>query len=839
MSAWVAPEGTWAVRPEDVAVLDDAAQEPYNPLLTSTSKLVTAPRNICTAPKAPISTVPGRHGRVDDKTGVVLELRFNTSYDIVSVPTKLGRDGQGTASSVTNDARNGCVVDAVTFAGGPVWCADFCPPPRGVPLHAFATVSSIDAIANNIAATTTSPSAANTKTLSPVAAAATELEAPACIGAGDASATLGSKARVTNPASLGPAVVEYVAVGAHPPGNGTNLTNVALRGPGAVQLWALPHGEAAPECPMGLPRCAMLLVHDGRVTWDVRWCKSPGCIFQQQQQPPRHTVQGCDQPAPPGRSTDGSGGITSGDSVSGGGRCNGVDAGHLPAGSAAGGGPGAAAAGGWAQSLPVLGLLAIVIGDGSVIVAAVPEPSALAAGGSGRKSAPGFTTREDAAMATAMESISPVDDREGKEDADDGCDGGDGPAPMEVVDGRGCATAAAASGKDGDGVAADTDATAADVSERPPLRGKSPGPPPPLVRLVRPAVLLRREQMGGALASCCDWHMPDPRVGPPQLLVGCWDGSVALWRLPRGGSTGIVERTQLLFHIPADVLPLRRVISNPIWDTDFLLPAGPSTDTHEVHAEARVRTAGGGLGRGGGTGASTSSAAVHNHGIAAAKAAAAMGCGLGGRIGAPGGPAGHLFCTTGYTGRVKIWDDRDASRPLLDRIVHRSYVHDAAWTRRPAALTLAQDDGGLRVVLLDAAAAMSGGEGNAGVGSLTFREPNCSALWSTYYVPRLHMLLYGGTEGVVAAVPWEFPADTRNRRPHVPLAGLVRDGPRLRLLSPDEVSGVQLFYPGGFNWRGIEGSSVPRLAPSYQTPNISCTWCGRVTACHRPLGCCS
>ncbi|GIL50465.1 hypothetical protein Vafri_6658 [Volvox africanus] len=75
------------------------------------------------------------------------------------------------------------------------------------------------------------------------------------------------------------------------------------------------------------------------------------------------------------------------------------------------------------------------------------------------------------------------------------------------------------------------------------------------------------------------------------------------------------------------------------------------------------------------------------------------------------------------------------------------------------------------------------------------------------------MLLYGGTEGLVAAVPWEFPADTRNRRPHVPLVGLVRDGPYLRLLCPDEVRGVQLFYPGGFNWRGSEGSSVPRSAP--------------------------
>lgn len=64
---------------------------------------------------------------------------------------------------------------------------------------------------------------------------------------------------------------------------------------------------------------------------------------------------------------------------------------------------------------------------------------------------------------------------------------------------------------------------------------------------------------------------------------------------------------------------------------------------------------------------------------------------------------------------------RDVSHPLLDRMVHRSYVHDTAWTRRPAALALAQDDGGLRVVILDAAAAMSGDEGSGGISSLSFK----------------------------------------------------------------------------------------------------------------------
>ena len=50
------------------------------------------------------------------------------------------------------------------------------------------------------------------------------------------------------------------------------------------------------------------------------------------------------------------------------------------------------------------------------------------------------------------------------------------------------------------------------------------------------------------------------------------------------------------------------------------------------------------------------------------------------------------------------------------------------------------------------------------------------ALWSLCYSPALHVLLYGGCDGLVGAAAWEFPTDTRYRRPHVPLVGLARWG---------------------------------------------------------------
>jgi hypothetical protein len=35
--------------------------------------------------------------------------------------------------------------------------------------------------------------------------------------------------------------------------------------------------------------------------------------------------------------------------------------------------------------------------------------------------------------------------------------------------------------------------------------------------------------VGGSMASCCSWL---PAAPHDQLLVGCWDGNVAIWQLP-------------------------------------------------------------------------------------------------------------------------------------------------------------------------------------------------------------------------------------------------------------------------------------------------------------------
>jgi hypothetical protein len=94
--------------------------------------------------------------------------------------------------------------------------------------------------------------------------------------------------------------------------------NEATAGPGVVQLWSVPETDTCAYGHGGLPACELLLHHGGRVVWDMAWC-------------PDASAFGLDL-APDG--------------------------------------PG---------QLPVLGLLALVLGDGSVQLVAVPDPLALRA----------------------------------------------------------------------------------------------------------------------------------------------------------------------------------------------------------------------------------------------------------------------------------------------------------------------------------------------------------------------------------------------------------------------------------------------------------------------------
>jgi hypothetical protein len=102
------------------------------------------------------------------------------------------------------------------------------------------------------------------------------------------------------------------------------------------------------------------------------------------------------------------------------------------------------------------------------------------------------------------------------------------------------------------------------------LRSALGAPPPsgdPLLAAMRPVAHLHAGCLGTALPSLLDWLPAPPH---DLLLIGHWDGSVAVMRLTPSqqqqaqhgtpgepSSSGGVEGMELLLHFPAEVLPIR------------------------------------------------------------------------------------------------------------------------------------------------------------------------------------------------------------------------------------------------------------------------------------------
>lgn len=126
-------------------------------------------------------------------------------------------------------------------------------------------------------------------------------------------------------------------------------------------------------------------------------------------------------------------------------------------------------------------------------------------------------------------------------------------------------------------------------------------------------------------------------------------------------------------------MALRRVLSSPLWapdlDTDLDPedeqqqqeengPDGPtSPPAHRAKGKGRASAGAAGSATPAGAGAGgAGGGAGEARGPTAAEAFVAPGVQRGGglvsRAGAAGGPMGHVFMTVGYTGRLKIWDDR-------------------------------------------------------------------------------------------------------------------------------------------------------------------------------------
>ncbi|KAF5836320.1 hypothetical protein DUNSADRAFT_6150 [Dunaliella salina] len=141
---------------------------------------------------------------------------------------------------------------------------------------------------------------------------------------------------------------------------------------------------------------------------------------------------------------------------------------------------------------------------------------------------------------------------------------------------------------------------------------------------------------------------------------------------------------------------------------------------------------------------------------------------------------------------------RDAVCAILPKLLTREATYDAAWVTGPGpnryCIHFALDDGMLRSVEFTPQYYLHG----SAKGTVHFaagHDPAC--MWSVDYSPITTALAYGGDDGIVALGVAECCSDTRNKRPHVPIGGLVSDAGVLRVAGPRQLAGVPCVYGGG------------------------------------------
>ena len=220
------------------------------------------------------------------------------------------------------------------------------------------------------------------------------------------------------------------------------------------------------------------------------------------------------------------------------------------------------------------------------------------------------------------------------------------------------------------------------------LRQRLTADQPPVVSLQEVA-LLGSECLTGSLPAVVEWLPAPPH---DLLLVGCWDGTVAVLRL-----------------LPAAAAPLGAAAAGP----RAAATAGPRA------AAAAAAAAQGGAGDGAGAGPSS-----HRRGGSKSSRGS-----RGGLVGmelllhfpaepcplrsvrwvppqpcaaAADQPQRHVFLTAGHEGVLRVWDSRDQFQPLYGHTMSVSAaILGATWTNSPLGILVAMEDASLRGVLLD------------------------------------------------------------------------------------------------------------------------------------------
>eukprot|EP00798_Chlamydomonas_sp_ICE-L_P003877 gene3877-13941_t len=330
-----------------------------------------------------------------------------------------------------------------------------------------------------------------------------------------------------------------------------------------------------------------------------------------------------------------------------------------------------------------------------------------------------------------------------------------------------------------------------------------PGAPTWHTLRLTPKVLITRQMLGGSMASCLEWqHSPEVVAGEEQLggscqagsklLVGCWDGALASFRIP----TSPLHRLQALFYIRADPLAIWRLVWQP-----------PDTGMQDLDAS-------------------------QGHSFLSVSQSGVVKIWDDRNMSVPVMEKNVYRCalhdavwTINPNVVIGALEDGSVRQIGLDALsTPISHARPQYWTHHLGRLVLAHLYMGLHkesftaIIGLDAQSYM-GLHKESFTAIMPSQGGGC--LWSMSYCPSISAVAYCGEDGILGIHLRDEVKDNKFRKSHAPIGGIMRDGAELRILGAAEaaIEVGNVLYQGGPSYNTMK--SPGWINPTPEAPGRS------------------
>lgn len=257
-----------------------------------------------------------------------------------------------------------------------------------------------------------------------------------------------------------------------------------------------------------------------------------------------------------------------------------------------------------------------------------------------------------------------------------------------------------------------------------------------------PVAFLSSRHLSGSLPNRVDWLPDRPH---DLLLIGCWDGTVAIAKLDPTSTEDL--------NIP----------SEPVNGTDVAMLEAAASPGSIINTPRAARPVGLRL---------LCHFPAETQPLRAAKWLPA-----GEGSGSIDFANRFMFLTVGHEATIRVWDSRDQFSPLFYHQMTTATVLDAAFTTNPLGIMMAVEDATLRGLLLDSHFVNEQlTPGSKPPVMFVWRSKNTGSILTVATHPKGRHVAYAGEDGVVGLGRVVMSWHSRNRTDHVPLSAMKAEG---------------------------------------------------------------